>query len=138
MQKCIRHAMLPQAFDSICAVAHGRTSRKNGLRSGDSGDRIRPQLSRSDCHASEPSSRGIDLLHCRMACRGELPGGRWRGVAGLRYPVHADRDPADQQSIAEPTLDKQSAQTGQRIQTKNAQERGDAQPVGMIRPVASS
>ena len=57
---------------------------------------VRAQLPPSHCRAGELSSRGAAILHCGVASWGERPVGRWRGVAGLGYPVHADCDLADQ------------------------------------------
>jgi hypothetical protein len=41
----------------------GRTSRKNRMRSGDSGDRVSAQLSSSDCDSGEPSSGVSPVFH---------------------------------------------------------------------------
>jgi hypothetical protein len=66
-------------------------------------------------------SRRIDLLHCSVACRGDVLVAGWRGRARRCYSTHSDRDSADQQTIAE-------SHAGQAVSTNRAATR----PLGQI------
>src|SRR5437660_11187148 len=57
-----------------------------------------PKVSPGNHHAGDVGSGGTAILHCSVACRGELPVGRYRSTARLGLPVHADCDPAHQQT----------------------------------------
>src|ERR1700676_3925745 len=59
------------------------------------------EFSPSQRHASDLGSGGSPVFHYRMVCRGELPVGRWRAPAGRCHPIHAHRNPADQQAVAQ-------------------------------------
>ena len=64
--------------------------------------------------ATTDGSRRIVLLHCSVACRGDVLVARWRGRARRCYSIHSDRDPADQQAIDESHAG-QAVSTNQRL-----------------------
>lgn len=65
-------------------------------------DRVPSELSSGHHHAGDVGSLGFAIIDSRLARRGDILVARWRCAAGLCYPIHADRDPADQQAVVEP------------------------------------
>src|SRR5206468_5807429 len=80
-----------------------------------------PSYRRATIMQANLGSRRIVLLHCSVACRGDVLVARWRGRARRCYSIHSDRDPADQQAIDE-------FHAGQAVSTSRAATR----PLGQI------
>jgi hypothetical protein len=73
-------------------------------------------------------SRRTDLLHCSVAYRGDVLVARWRGRARRCYPIHSDRDPADQQAIAEPDAGQAVSRGGSATRSLGRVARGEKRP----------
>jgi len=80
------------------------------VRSGDSRYRVCAQLSPSHRHAGDLRSLGSAGVRGRMARRGDILVACRRGALGISHPVHIDRDPANQQALLSPALDRRSAE----------------------------
>ena len=61
-----------------------------------------PRLPPSYCHAGNLRSLGSAVVSSSVAHRGDILVARWRGGVRRCYPIHSDRDTANEPAIAEP------------------------------------
>jgi hypothetical protein len=59
-----------------------------------------PSYRRASILQADLGRGGIDLLHCSVACRGGILVGRFGRFARFCHPIHAGRNPADEQAFA--------------------------------------